>query len=70
MAYQTGDNVLVMGDLFNYSRGSAQFNGVAVNTGLDLWFREGIVVPEPGVASILVISSVWAALVRRNCQKK
>ena len=66
---QSGDNwgMTALGD--TYSTGIL-YGGLQPFTGNDLWFREGIVVPEPGVGSILVISSVWVALVRRNCQKK
>jgi len=39
---------------FGYSRGAAYYNGVAV-PGYDLWFREGVVVPEPSSGAILLL---------------
>jgi hypothetical protein len=39
---------------FGYAGGTAYSQGVAV-PGWDLWFREGIVVPEPGTWALLLI---------------
>ena len=47
---------IVWGDFYDYLGGTYYYNGAPTpDTSVDLWFREGIVVPEP--------SSVWLALV-------
>ena len=47
---------IVWGDLYNYSGGTAYLEGApSTAASFDLWFREGVVVPEP--------ASVWLALV-------
>ncbi|MBI3880679.1 MAG: PEP-CTERM sorting domain-containing protein [Verrucomicrobia bacterium] len=45
---QSGDSVFVYADAFyQYSRGDSYYQG-ALQTGIDLWFREGVItVPEP-----------------------
>jgi hypothetical protein len=40
---------------FDYAGGTAYSQGAAV-PGFDLWFREGIVVPEPSVAWLLLVA--------------
>lgn len=49
---QSGTAFGVMVGQFNYSGGSAYLNG-SPNTPQDYWFREGIVVPEPGSIALL-----------------
>ena len=50
---QSGDNFSVYAyNTFNYSRGMEFYQGAA-NPGFDLWFREGIVIPEPGTSAVL-----------------
>jgi len=54
-AIQSGDNFavgIVPGSL--YAKGMAYFNGAA-SSGTDLWFREGIIVPEPSIALLAVL---------------
>ncbi len=42
---------------FTYNTGTAFFNGLA-SPSVDLWFREGIVVPEPASLSLLICSGI------------
>lgn len=59
---QSGDNTwAIIGYHYNYPRGTAFGQGMA-NPASDLWFREGIVVPEPGSCVLFVIGCgllVW-----------
>ncbi|MBI3880677.1 MAG: PEP-CTERM sorting domain-containing protein [Verrucomicrobia bacterium] len=50
---QSGDSVSVFADsTYNYSFGDSLYQG-AVQTGIDLWFREGVItVPEPSSVSL------------------
>jgi len=41
----------------SYPLGEAWNNGVPSSTGSDYWFREGVVVPEPGTIWLLLIGS-------------
>jgi hypothetical protein len=50
---------------YNYPGGAAFLNGVSSPT-VDLWFREGIVVPEPSAAALVLIGSVVLLYVRRS----
>jgi hypothetical protein len=50
---------------YNYSGGTAFGNGVASPT-VDLWFREGIVVPEPSATVLVLIGSGMFLYVRRS----
>ena len=55
---ESGDNFvvgIVSGP--SYPNGTAFFNGTAANT-VDLWFREGIVVPEPSSFSLAVLGLI------------
>ena len=51
---QTGDTWTLRSYNYLYPNGTAFANGVA-SPGFDLWFREGLIIPEP--------SSAWLALV-------
>jgi hypothetical protein len=67
---QSGDNwgITVRQDSFgdvNYS-GGVFYGGLGAFTGADLWFREGIVVPEPTSVSLLLIGVCWAGLSARR----
>ena len=57
---QSGDAVAVFGDnTYGYAGGNMFVQGES-RLGLDVWFREGIVVPEPSSAwLVLVGSGVW-----------
>jgi len=48
---ETGDAWAIAGYNYEYSGGTAFVNGVAL-LGSDLWFREGVVVPEPGTSAL------------------
>jgi len=62
---QTGDLWQVAsGNTFGYNRGTAYFNGVASSTS-DLWFREGVLVPEPS-PSVLLFLGLCAFAARRR----
>lgn len=52
---QSGDNFSAYGyNTFNYARGTAFFQSIP-SPGQDFWFREGIVVPEPGTWALLLV---------------
>jgi len=67
---QTGDNVNItirqdsLGDL-NYPGGDFYANSGPF-TAADLWFREGIVVPEPSISALLLGGGVFAWLIRKR----
>lgn len=51
-----GDQWAVDIEGFNYPGGSSYYQGMA--TGGDLWFQEGIVVPEPTVTALLLLAGM------------
>jgi hypothetical protein len=58
-----------MKDLGTYGRGDLFLNGGSANPLADLWFREGVVVPEPAVYWLLLASTgllLMHWLVRRD----
>lgn len=62
---QSGDSwgARTLGDVYS---GGVFYGGGGPATGNDLWFREGIVVPEPTSASFLLIGSMALAFVVRR----
>jgi hypothetical protein len=64
---QSGDLWGAVGDAFNYSGGELYYQGTS-STLSDLWFREGIIVPEPSSVALLLLAGVTAAYVRRKSQ--
>lgn len=62
---QSGDNwgITVLGD--TYSSGAVYASGFAAS-GSDLWFREGLVVPEPSSALLFLAGGMAAWFVRRK----
>jgi hypothetical protein len=50
---------------FGYPRGNAFYQGVQ-QTVNDLWFREGIIVPEPSVVGIFGLAAIRMAWTRRR----
>ena len=52
---------------YGYSGGTAFANGTA-STYYDLWFREGVVVPEPSSAALILVGG--GALILFRCLKK
>jgi hypothetical protein len=67
---QAGDNHWgIFSDAsYHYPGGTIFLNGVA-NPSWDLWFREGIVVPEPSSA-LLLLAGVGALAVFRRAKTK
>jgi hypothetical protein len=64
---QSGDAMQeILIDYYNYPGGTSFFFGAPSPDSTDLWFREGIVVPEPASLSLLLmgIGSLW--LLRRT----
>jgi hypothetical protein len=64
---QSGGTFSTSGGTLLYPRGNAFLQGVAV--GEDLWFREGIIVPEPSTLALLLVGGITAS-VRRNSKSK
>jgi hypothetical protein len=62
---QSGDNWDIVGYNYGYAGGTAYFKGVA-DPLEDLWFREGIVVPEPSSALLISIGAGALVYVRRR----
>ena len=54
---QSGDSCFIIAYHYTYAGGTAFFNGTA-DPNNDLWFREGIVVPEPSSLLLLIGSGV------------
>jgi len=54
---------ITVGEL-GYSGGQAYNQGIP--TGVDLWFREGIIVPEPSVITLIMFGVGALVLFRRN----
>jgi hypothetical protein len=67
----TGNFWNVAADEYNYPGGTAIYQGSPL-TGSDLWFREGIIVPEPssGMIALLGVSTVFYARRRGKCLKR
>jgi len=55
-------------DTIDYPGGSAILNGVEM-PGNDLWFREGIIVPEPSTVVLLLFGGVVLAAWRRRTRQ-
>jgi len=62
---QSGDGFAVYAYNFGYSGGNTFYNGTADSFN-DLWFREGIVVPEPSTMALLLAGVGLSVLRRRN----
>ena len=50
---------------FGYSGGNAFVQGIA-SPGSDLWFREGIIVPEPSAAVLILVGLAMTRYIRRS----
>jgi hypothetical protein len=56
---QSGDLWTAITGVFNYPGGDMYVDGASVNSS-DLWFREGIIVPEPSTSALLVLAAgLW-----------
>lgn len=62
---QSGDTVGSYVTDTSYTRGSAIYQGVP-SSSFNLWFREGIVVPEPGTWALLLVGCALLAWRRRK----
>ncbi len=58
----------VLATVFNYPGGIAWENDMP-NPGADYWFREGLVVPEPSSATLLLLGGTALACLRRRSPK-
>jgi len=61
---QSGDRWGIFGDSFGYPGGDLYVNGIAFSS--DLWFREGVIVPEPSDTALLVVGGGIFAYARRK----
>ena len=66
---QSGDNLNVLSDFYNYTGGAAIYSGVPRTDTRDFWFREGIVVPEPSSFALLGISALAVFFSRHKPNK-
>ena len=67
---QSGDTWAIINYNYSYPNGTAFANGVA-SPGFDMWFREGIIIPEPSSAWLaLAGAGVFALFFRRGCARK
>jgi hypothetical protein len=55
----------VSGAEYFYPGGTSFFNGVP-NGASDQWFREGVIVPEPSSAGLILLAAAALACVRRS----
>jgi hypothetical protein len=62
---QSGDTMYAYGDGYGYAGGTEFLQGTAVNSE-DLWFREGIVTPEPSVSWLILFGSGVLLYARRK----
>ena len=65
---QSGGPFSVNAGVLLYPGGSAFLNGNPVSE--DLWFREGVIVPEPSTAALLLIGGSAVVYVRRKSKAK
>ena len=66
---QSGNGVVVAYDSYNYPGGNAFEQGVSLPS-IDLWFREGIVVPEPSSLSLIIGSGVLFYVGRKKIKMR
>jgi hypothetical protein len=59
----------VLNDFYNYSGGAMIVQGAPQGGGLDLWFREGMVVPEPSSMALLALFGAGYFAARRKHRK-
>lgn len=57
-AVQSGDSWDVLGGTFGYGGGTLYLNGAPDSHPQSLWFREGIVVPEPTSAALVLVGAL------------
>lgn len=70
---QSGDTWQIISDIgqnFSYPGGVAYFHGNP-SASEDLWFREGVVVPEPSVAALVFLGAglYWSSQRTSRCSK-
>jgi len=63
---QSGDDTSIHADFYNYPGGTAYTFGQPNPGGLDFWFREGYIVPEPSVACLSLAGVAVAVWFRRR----
>jgi hypothetical protein len=68
VSVQSGSGFALAAGPYNYPRGMEYLSGSAV-PGFDLWFREGIIVPEPSSLSLLLLSSGFLFVARKHANK-
>ena len=65
---QSGDSFQISIGGLLYPNGAAYFQGTA-HPNIEMWFREGIVVPEPSIISLSVLGLVGFCAVLRSRRK-
>jgi len=66
---QSGEDFGIGFGPFNFAGGNGFFNGIPSQFD-DLWFREGIIVPEPSSVALLLVGGATVAYVRRKSKSK
>jgi hypothetical protein len=61
----TGGNWNIDAGPYNYPGGTAFYQGSAL-TGSDVWFREGVIVPEPSSISLILLAGGTLLYLRRG----
>jgi hypothetical protein len=64
LVIQSGDLWNGAAGEYNYPGGTSLYQGLPLSGG-DLWFREGVIVPEPSSAGLILLAAVLAS-VRRS----
>jgi hypothetical protein len=64
---QSGDTWRIIVDQYGYSGGNVFYNGTVSQVGTDLWFREGVLVPEPSALGLVIVGG---ALALWHCKNK
>jgi hypothetical protein len=60
---------IILYNNYFYPNGTVYLNGIANTSGFDLWFREGIIVPEPSAVALFVGGGVGLLWLKRRTSR-